>query len=203
MTSQRQLGLKIIFLQNTLPPLLIWNLKRTRENDWLQLLQRSSSPRLSPEPVHRDHLQLYNYCYYISIGSQCPPRPIPIIASQCQIGQLQISDGTVGWKHEPTSDRRASDPSWFQTWRSRVAFICICASDQKYQVDGNQWLLITVLTVATIRNRFGKIIHLAVELHAGQTRCRKVGQGGGGACPLVERIAHIQVSENVSENVNF
>lgn len=75
-----------------------------------------------------------------TLARASPPRPPGIIGSQCQIGQLQISDGSVGWKLESTSDRRASDPSWFQTWRNRVAFICICASDQEYQVDDNQWL---------------------------------------------------------------
>ena len=39
-------------------------------------------------------------------------------------------------------------------------------------------LLITLLTVAIILNRFGKSIHLAEELHGGQARCRKVAYGG-------------------------
>ena len=57
-----------------------------------------------------------------TLARASPPRPPGIIGSQCQIGQLQISDGSIGWKLESTSDRRASDPSWLQTWWSMVAF---------------------------------------------------------------------------------
>ena len=139
MTSQRQLGLKIIFLQNILPPLLIWNLKRTRENDWLQLLQRSSPPRLSPEPVHWDHLQVL----VVNV----------IVKSQMdQLDESQSTETTSDYwfsmSDRPTSNLRWISwmKAWINLWQKGLrpvmapdlvkhgGFFCICASDQEYQV---------------------------------------------------------------------